>query len=78
LIVERFQKKLDEFNTKKKLRTVLSVSVGVTYCDPECPYAITDLLDKADQAMYEQNHRIKTRRLKHLLSHVDRQGFFKI
>jgi GGDEF domain-containing protein len=53
LIVERFQKKLDEFNTKKKLRTVLSVSVGVTYCDPECPYAITDLLDKADQAMYK-------------------------
>ncbi len=59
LIVERFQKKLDEFNTKKKLRTVLSVSVGVTYCDPDCPYSIVDLLDKADKAMYEQKQRKK-------------------
>jgi diguanylate cyclase (GGDEF)-like protein/PAS domain S-box-containing protein len=59
LVVERFQKKLDEFNSKKILRTRLSVSIGVTYCDPDCPYSVADLLDKADQAMYEQKGRKK-------------------
>ena len=49
----RFQKTMDDHNSYRGRDFKLSVSIGVAFYDPDFPCSIGDLLEKADQLMYE-------------------------
>jgi len=52
-IVDRLEKSLEIYNSKRKHDYRLSLSVGVTYYDPENPCSIEELLIQADELMYK-------------------------
>ncbi|MBN1375048.1 MAG: GGDEF domain-containing protein [Dehalococcoidia bacterium] len=52
-IINRLKEHLDINNAKGKHEYKLSLSIGVTSC-PESPCSIEDMLNRADQLMYEQ------------------------
>jgi diguanylate cyclase (GGDEF)-like protein len=54
LITSRLQKAIEIHNSKGNRKYKLSVSIGVTYYDPEYPCSIDELLLKVDKLMYEQ------------------------
>jgi len=54
LITSRLQKAIEIHNSKGNRKYNLSVSIGVTYYDPEYPCSIDELLLKVDKLMYEQ------------------------
>ena len=54
LITSRLQKAIEIHNSKGNRKYNLSVSIGVTYYDPEHPCSIDELLLKVDKLMYEQ------------------------
>jgi diguanylate cyclase (GGDEF)-like protein len=54
IITERLHKNLDIHNANNSTIYNLSVSVGITYYDPEHPCSIGDLLNQADKLMYQQ------------------------
>ena len=54
LITSRLQKVIEIHNSKGNRKYKLSVSIGVTYYDPEHPCSIDELLLKVDKLMYEQ------------------------
>jgi len=54
LIISRLQKAIEIHNSKGNRKYKLSVSIGVTYYDPEYPCSIDELLLKVDKLMYEQ------------------------
>ncbi|MHB8882717.1 MAG: GGDEF domain-containing protein [Thermodesulfovibrionales bacterium] len=54
VISGRLQRKLDEFNGRGSRRYRLSLSMGIVYCGPEDRCSISDMLNEADQLMYEQ------------------------
>lgn len=54
ILTTRLQDNLDACNAQQDRRYNLSISIGITYYDPECPCSVTDLLNRADQLMYEQ------------------------
>jgi diguanylate cyclase (GGDEF)-like protein/PAS domain S-box-containing protein len=56
-VVGRLRKNIDEFNANKKNPFELSVSIGVSYYDPEYPCTIDELLVRADKLMYEEKRR---------------------
>ena len=53
-ITTRLQRNLEASNARGDCRYELSLSMGMTYYDPECPSSIGELLDQADRLMYEQ------------------------
>jgi diguanylate cyclase (GGDEF)-like protein/PAS domain S-box-containing protein len=54
VIRARFKRVLQAYNEKQKLDYELSVSIGMSYYDPECPSCLDDLLIQADNSMYEE------------------------
>ncbi|HEX6533986.1 MAG TPA: diguanylate cyclase [Gemmatimonadaceae bacterium] len=50
----RLQENLRARNRRPDRHFPLSVSMGITYYDPDFPCAIVDLLDRADSLMYQQ------------------------
>lgn len=57
IIAYRLQENLEKHNKEKKGAYNLSLSVGITYYDPENPCTIDELLSQGDQIMYEQKRR---------------------
>ena len=48
------QKNLEMHNTAENRQYKLSLSVGASYYDPECPCSIDELIARADKSMYQQ------------------------
>jgi diguanylate cyclase (GGDEF)-like protein/PAS domain S-box-containing protein len=59
-VLERLKKNIDIFNTDSNNPFELSVSMGISYYDPDHPCSIDELLVRADKLMYEQK-KIKER-----------------
>jgi len=55
--VSRLQKNIDLHNSKVAPASRISLSVGVSFYDPEAPCSVDELLAKADHAMYEHKKR---------------------
>jgi len=53
-LLKRLQDKIDGFNRENKLPFQLSISMGISFYDPEHPCSIDELLIRADKLMYEQ------------------------
>lgn len=53
-LLERLQAKIDSFNRENKLPFQLSISMGLSFYDPDHPCSIDELLIRADKLMYEQ------------------------
>lgn len=53
-LIKRLQTKIDDFNREKKLPFQLSISMGLSFYDPDHPCSIDELLIRADKLMYEQ------------------------
>ncbi len=60
IIISRLQENINSYNTVSKHIYKLSLSVGISYFDPENPYSLDELLSKADEAMYEQKKNKRT------------------
>jgi diguanylate cyclase (GGDEF)-like protein/PAS domain S-box-containing protein len=58
-IVNRLEKSLETYNSKRKHDYSLSLSIGVTYYDPENPRSIEELLIQADELMYKHKRNKK-------------------
>jgi diguanylate cyclase (GGDEF)-like protein/PAS domain S-box-containing protein len=54
VITERLKKNIEDYNAKKLRKYEISISYGVTYCDPQSGQSIEDLLESADMEMYKQ------------------------
>ncbi|MGA9770208.1 MAG: GGDEF domain-containing protein [Blastocatellia bacterium] len=54
ILVSRIKNNLRAFNSREQLPYQLSLSVGAVRVDPDKSPSITELLESADQAMYEQ------------------------
>jgi diguanylate cyclase (GGDEF)-like protein/PAS domain S-box-containing protein len=52
--VGRLQKEIDARNARRKKGEELSISLGISYFDPENPYTIDAMLSNADNSMYEK------------------------
>ncbi len=52
-VIERFLKKVENYNEKVKPAYKLSLSCGTAYYDPSNPCSIDELLKQADESMYE-------------------------
>ena len=61
VITDRLQKKIDEYNARSSRCFRLSLSMGIVYCEPDCRRPIADMLNEADQLMYEQKKNRKNR-----------------
>jgi len=60
IITDRLQKKIDAYNNLNNLRDYkLEISAGLAYYDPRNPCSVDELLEKADNMMYEQKRRKK-------------------
>ncbi len=60
LLIERIQKEVDSFNSLHRDPFPLSISMGVSYFDPQHPSSLEELMVRADKLMYEQ------KRVKHI------------
>lgn len=54
ILLERLQDKIDSFNREDRLPFQLSISMGLSFYDPDHPCSIDELLIRADKLMYEQ------------------------
>ena len=54
IVIMRLQKNLDETNEALKRGYRLSLSIGMSFYDPENPRSIDELISEADKSMYEQ------------------------
>ena len=54
IVSVRLQYNLDELNETLKRGYQLSMSIGVSFYNPENPCSIDELLTEADKSMYEQ------------------------
>ena len=52
-ITERLKSNLERYNIRKDRKYVLSVSVGITYYDPDSPITVEELLSQCDKLMYK-------------------------
>ena len=52
--IARFQKALDAHNKSNAKEYTLSISIGISYFDPEAPCTIDELLVQAEKLMYVQ------------------------
>jgi diguanylate cyclase (GGDEF)-like protein len=53
-LAARLQEQIDARNRRGDLRFTLSLSVGMSRYDPDCPCSIDELIARADALMYEQ------------------------
>ncbi len=53
-VLERFKRKLEEFNINTIRKYPLSISFGVAHYHPEQPRSLDELMQEADKAMYEE------------------------
>ena len=53
-IIKRLQANLSEHNRQRSQPIEISLSVGVSHYDPDEPFSIEELIDKADETMYQQ------------------------
>jgi diguanylate cyclase (GGDEF)-like protein/PAS domain S-box-containing protein len=60
LLIERILSRVQAFNDTQDLPFSISLSMGVSYFDPEHPSTVDELMVRADKLMYEQK-RSKTR-----------------
>uniref|UniRef100_A0A7C3MIE7 Diguanylate cyclase n=1 Tax=Dictyoglomus thermophilum TaxID=14 RepID=A0A7C3MIE7_DICTH len=63
IVLKRLLEKIEEFNSKQDRPYKISISIGIVTYDPKNPVSLEDLLQKADEIMYEQK-RIKKEKLK--------------
>ncbi|MBI5056523.1 MAG: diguanylate cyclase [Nitrospirae bacterium] len=54
IIKDRFERHVENYNVRRTHVFRLSISTGIVYYKPGCPYSIEDLLTQADTLMYEQ------------------------
>jgi diguanylate cyclase (GGDEF)-like protein/PAS domain S-box-containing protein len=54
IITDRFHKALESHNAKRDRKYELSISIGISFYDPESPCSVDDLLQQADRSMYQQ------------------------
>ncbi|MEW6129980.1 MAG: sensor domain-containing diguanylate cyclase [Acidobacteriota bacterium] len=59
-IIARLQSKLDAYNAASNRSYILSLSIGAIPVDIHSPDSIDELINRADQSMYEQKHRKQT------------------
>jgi two-component system, cell cycle response regulator len=53
-IIERLHRSLARFNSTGEYPFYLSISFGLSFCDPGDPYSIEELINRADESMYER------------------------
>lgn len=53
-ITMRLQQNIDDFNAFTYSKFKLSLSVGISYYDPEAPCSVDELISEADRLMYAQ------------------------
>lgn len=54
ILIQRLQSRIEAFNGEDKLPFQLSISMGISFYDPEFPCSIDELLIRADKLMYEE------------------------
>jgi len=54
IAASRLQKALEIYNEKRTRNYNLSMSVGVSFCDPKISSSIDEMLSQADKSLYEQ------------------------
>lgn len=59
IIIKRLLEKVEEFNSKGLRPYKISMSVGTAIYDPAEPISLEDLIQKADELMYEEKRRKK-------------------
>jgi len=59
IIIKRLLEKVEEFNSKGLRPYKISLSVGTAIYDPTEPISLEDLIQKADELMYEEKRRKK-------------------
>ncbi len=64
IIIKRFQKNLEMFNAKSDSDYKLSISLGITFYDPEHSCSVDELLEQTEKMMYEQKRRKKVDKAK--------------
>jgi diguanylate cyclase (GGDEF)-like protein/PAS domain S-box-containing protein len=75
VISERLRGNIGQANSKGEREYELSLSVGRTYCDPDQPCEIDEMMRRADTAMYEDKRHKKGSRAgsEHVL-HLEKPG----
>ncbi|MGH7890469.1 MAG: diguanylate cyclase, partial [Thermodesulfobacteriota bacterium] len=61
IILERLQSNIEAHNVKSERPYKLSISVGIACYDPQDPISIDELLRRADESMYSNKRRKKSR-----------------
>jgi len=56
-ILQRLQRKIEEFKIRENRPYPLNLSIGVAYYDPQNPASLYELLEKSDKAMYENKQK---------------------
>lgn len=56
ILTTRLHKNIEEQNAKKTSRYTLSLSMGISYYNPEAPSSINELISQADLLMYEHKN----------------------
>jgi GGDEF domain-containing protein len=49
----RLQNRVDSFNNEENRRYKISVSIGVSFYNPQNPCSLDELISRADKLMYE-------------------------
>ena len=57
VVLTRLDENIKDHNAKGSRSYALSISVGTTQFNPNCPIPIDDLLSKADALMYAQKRK---------------------
>ena len=63
-LAARLQHKLETHNAKENRGYKLSLSIGTAYYDPDNPCSVGELLNQADQSMYEHKESKRKGQLK--------------
>jgi len=56
IVINRLQKALEIYNSQSNLGYKLSLSLGISFYDPEHPCSIEELMAQADKSMYERKN----------------------
>jgi two-component system, cell cycle response regulator len=59
VLLDRLQRKIEDYNRNNILPYELSLSIGITFFDPQHPCSIDSLLSQADKSMYENKWKKK-------------------
>ena len=61
-LIDRLERKIEDYNKTGNRKFQLSLSIGMTYFDPQNPLPVDTLLARADQSMYENKRNKKNGR----------------